>query len=80
MRGPETKTAKAEYARAVVVAPFPLTGAPCGKRKPWSFARCAGDAGRRPNTVAFGAEHAKQTTHSAILGAGSHHFKWCLKG
>ena len=39
---------EATYARPVVAAPFPLARAPCGERTPWSFARCAGDAGQRP--------------------------------
>ena len=46
-RKPETKTTK-RRTRPVVAAPFPLARAPSGGRKPWSFARCAGDAGRRP--------------------------------
>ena len=46
-REPDTKTTK-RPTRAVVAAPFPLVRASCGERKPWSFARCAGDAGRRP--------------------------------
>ena len=39
---------EATYARPVVAAPFPLARAPWGERTPWSFARCAGDAGQRP--------------------------------
>ena len=46
--GTRNEDDEATYARAVVAAPFPLARAPSGGRKPWSFARCAGDAGRRP--------------------------------
>ena len=44
---------EAGYARALVAVPFPLARVPCGERKPGSFARCAGDAGRRPALLAL---------------------------
>ena len=79
-RKPETKTAK-RRTRAVVAAPFPLARAPCGERKPWSFARCAGDAGRRPalhcrarfGRIAFSRQLARRAGRSLTRRNGYKH-------
>ena len=79
-RKPETKTTK-RRTRAVVAAPFPLARAPCGGRKPWSFARCAGDAGRRPalhcrarfGRIAFSRQLARRAGRSLTRRNGYKH-------
>ena len=79
-RKPETKTTK-RRTRAVVAAPFPLARAPCGGRKLWSFARCAGDAGRRPalhcrarfGRIAFSRQLARRAGRSLTRRNGYKH-------